>query len=201
VYKATWANGSRKLRELNPVSRSQNLGHDKILANPSIAELEILMIDKYIIKQLLIIYYLGSLAACAGSPEVPEDGSLADEPVGSDCISQGSVRDYTVLDDANLIVTASVRKKYHVVLGRNAMDLRSSRAIGFDTNTSRICSRFSDLLVEGHFGSQKVRITSIRLLTPEDENELLVRFGKKEPDYEKPRQSEDVEGAEVEELD
>ena len=201
MYKATWVTGSRKLRELNPVLRRQYLGQNKILANPSIADLELLMTSKYLVKQLLMIYYLSSLAACAGSPEAPEDGSLADEPVGLDCISQGSVRDYTVLDDANLIVTASVRKKYHVVLSRNAMDLRSSRAIGFDTKTSRICSRFSDLLVEAHFGSEKVRIASIRLLTPEDENDLLVRFGKKEPDYEKPRQSEDVEGAEVEELD
>ena len=159
------------------------------------------MTIKILLKQLLIILYLSILAACASSPEAPEGGSLADEPAGSDCISQGSVRDYKVLDDANLIVTASVRKKYHVVLSRKAMNLRSSRAIGFDATTSRICSKFSDLIVEGPFGPEKVRITSIRLLTPEDENDLLVRFGKKEPDYEKPRQSEDVEGAEVEELD
>ena len=201
MYKVASANGSRKLRELNPVLRSQYLGQNKVFFSPSIAVLAILMNRKFLLKQAIIIYYLSSLAACAGSPTAAEDDSLADEPVGSDCISQGSVRDYTVLDDANLIVTASVRKKYHIVLSRHAMDLRSSRAIGFDSTTSRICSRFSDLLVEGHFGPEKVRITSIRLLTPEDENELLIRFGKKEPDYEKPRQSEDVEGAEVEELD
>jgi hypothetical protein len=159
------------------------------------------MTNKFTLKQSLIIYYLSSLAACASSPEAPEGGSLADEPVGSDCISQGSVRDYTVLDDANLIVTASVRKKYHIVLSRKAMNLRSSRAIGFDAATGRICSKFSDLIVEGHSRPEKIRIASIRLLTPEDENDLLVRFGKKEPDYEMPRQSEDVEGAEVEELD
>jgi len=154
-----------------------------------------------VLKQIVIVFYLSGLVACASDPAEPEGGSLADEPAGSDCISQGSVRDYRVLDDANLIVTASVRKKYHVVLSRNTMNLRSSRAIGFDAATSRICSKFSDLVVEGSFGPERVRITSIRLLTPEEENELLVRFGKKEPDYERPRQSEEVEGAEVEELD
>jgi hypothetical protein len=38
-------------------------------------------------------------------------------------------------------------------------------------------------------------------LTPEDEEDLLIRFGKKEPEIEQPRQPEEVEGAEVEELD
>jgi hypothetical protein len=41
----------------------------------------------------------------------------------------------------------------------------------------------------------------VRRLTPEDEHDLLVRFGKKEPDYTEPRQTEQVDGAEVEELD
>jgi hypothetical protein len=81
------------------------------------------------------------------------------------------------------------------------MNLRSSTAIGFDSNTGRICSNFSDLVVHSSFGHEAIRITSVRRLTPEDEHDLLVRFGKKEPDYTEPRQTEQVDGAEVEELD
>ena len=81
------------------------------------------------------------------------------------------------------------------------MNLRSSTAIGFHSATGRICSNFSDLIVDSSFGHDRIRITSVRRLTPEDEHNLLVRFGKKEPDHTKPRQTEQVDGAEVEELD
>jgi len=81
------------------------------------------------------------------------------------------------------------------------MNLGSSTAIGFDSNSGRICSNFSDLVVHSSFGHEAIRITSVRRLTPEDEHDLLVRFGKKEPDYTEPRQTEQVDGAEVEELD
>ena len=158
------------------------------------------MSDKHVLKHVIILYSLSSLIGCASGPEATGSGSLADEPAGSDCISGGSVRDYRVLDNANLIVTAAARKKYHIVLSRQAMNLQSSRAIGFDTTTSRICSKFSYLIAEGSFGPEKIRIASVRYLTPEDENDLLVRFGKKEPDYEEPRQAEEVVGAEVEDL-
>ena len=159
------------------------------------------MIHKYILKQSVILFYSSILVACAGTSEPSGGGSYADEPAGSDCISQSSVRDYKVLDDANLSVTAGASRKYHVLLSRRAMNLQSSRAIAFDSNTGRICSNFSDLIVDSSFGPDRIRITSVRRLTPEDEHDLLVRFGKKEPDYTKPRQTEQVDGAEVEELD
>ena len=159
------------------------------------------MIHKYILKQSVILFYSSILVACAGTSEPSGGGSYADGPAGSDCISQSSVRDYKVLDDANLIVAAGAGRKYHVLLSRRAMHLQSSRAIAFDSNTGRICSNFSDLIVDSSFGPDRIRITSVRRLTPEDEHDLLVRFGKKEPDYTKPRQTEQVDGAEVEELD
>ena len=159
------------------------------------------MIYKPLFKQVIIFLYSSGLVACAGTSEPSGSGSYADEPAGSDCISQASVRDYKVLDDANLIVTAGASRKYHVLLSRRATNLRSSTGIGFDSNSGRICSNFSDLIVHSSFGHEAIRITSVRRLTPEDEHDLLVRFGKKEPDYTKPRQTEQVDGAEVEELD
>ncbi len=116
------------------------------------------MIYKPLFKQLIILLYSSGLVACAGTSEPSGSGSYADEPAGSDCISQASVRDYKVLDDANLIVNSS-------------------------------------------FEPENICISSVRRLTPEDEHDLLVQFGKKEPDYTGPRQAEQVDGAEVEELD
>jgi len=159
------------------------------------------LIYKPFLKQLVIIFYSSGLVACASTSEPPGDGSYAAEPAGSDCISQASVRDYKVLDDTNLIVTAGASRKYHVLLSRRATNLRSSRAIAFDSATGRICSNFSDLIVDSGFRSDRIRITSVRRLTPEDEDDLLIRFGKKEPEYVEPRQTQPVDGAEVEELD
>jgi hypothetical protein len=53
----------------------------------------------------------------------------------------------------------------------------------------------------GHFDGESIRITSIRELTPEEEEDLLIRFGKKEPEIKQTPAPHEVEGAEVEELD
>jgi hypothetical protein len=120
---------------------------------------------------------------------------------GSDCISQMTVRDYTVLDDTSLIVTGARSRKYHVTLYRSAFNLRSSWRIGFRSRTGQICPGFSDLIVSDGIGTEQIKILSIRELTPEEYEELLVRFGKKQPDETQASEPEEVEGAEVEELD
>jgi hypothetical protein len=112
-----------------------------------------------------------------------------------------SIRDYYVLDDANLIVTGGVRRKYHVSLFRRAFGLRSTWRIGFDTPTGRVCPGFSDLILDDGMGVERIKVRSIRLLTPEEHEELLVRFGKKEPEIKQTPEPVEVEGAEVEELD
>jgi len=152
-------------------------------------------------KQSLIVVFLCSLVACATGENRPDEGLEDEYQAGSDCISQGSIRDYTVLDDANLIISERPKRNFHVVLSRRAYGLRSSWRIGFSSPTSRICAGFSEIIADDGFGPEKIRIASIRRLTPEDEEELLVRFGKKEPEHEQPRQPDDVTGAEVEELD
>ncbi len=160
-----------------------------------------MLINKTALKQLSIVLIASALSACASSSKQPEDQYARDTPGRSDCISQGSVRDYRVLDDANLIVTAAGRRKYHIVLRRRAMGLQSKLSIAFHSSSGRICSNFSEVIVSGALGPEKISIASVRLLNPEDEEELLVRFGKKKPDYEQPRQEEVIDTAEVEELD
>ena len=141
------------------------------------------------------------LIACASTEQgAAEEAKVADS-TGSDCISNSTIRNYTILDNANLIVAQGASRKYHVELRRPAHGLRASRAIGFQSQSGLICGRFSEILIDDGFNTEEIRISSIRRLTPESEEDLLIRFGKIEPEIEQTRQPEKVEGAEVEELD
>lgn len=152
---------------------------------------------KNYINHLLIISSLSIVAACA-STNSDDDRSDSSR---SDCIYQPSIRGYTVLDESNLILSASGRRQYHVVLQRRAHGLRSNWAIGFKSSTGRICAAFSEVVFEGHFDGESVRIASIRELSPEEEEDLLIRYGKLEPEIEQTPAPQEVKGAEVEELD
>jgi hypothetical protein len=58
------------------------------------------------------------------------------------------------------------------------------------------------VIVEGGFErGEAIRISSIRELDPNALNDLLIQFGKKEPEIEQAPAEEEVKGAEVEELD
>ena len=154
-----------------------------------------------LLKQNFIVFFLCGLCACASTPETADRERPAATGGRSDCISTTTIRDYRVLDDANLVVTAQANQKYHVVLSRRALGLRSSWKIGFRSTTGRICGSFDDIIVDDGFGPERIRIAAIRQLTPEEYEELLVRFGKKQPAIEQAPAPSEVEGAEVEELD
>jgi len=153
------------------------------------------------LKELVIALSLGALSACAAGGKTAGETENSRSRSAADCISQRSIRDYTVLDEANLIVTEGASRKYHMVLSRRAYGLRSSWQIGFNSPTGSLCGGFGDIVVSDGFGPESIRIDSIRRITPEEEEDLLIRFGKKEPEIKQPRQSEEVSGAEVEELD
>ena len=148
-------------------------------------------------KQIVTLLSLCALVACAGHQTLDGD---EDSP-RSDCIYQPSIRGYTVLDESNLIVTASGRHRYHMVLQRRAHGLRSSWGIAFKSPTGRICPAFGEVIFDGHFDGEAIRIAAIREIGPEEEEHLLIRYGKKEPEYEQTPVLEDVKGADVEELD
>ena len=48
---------------------------------------------------------------------------------------------------------------------------------------------------------RRQRIASIRQLTPEEEEDLLIRFGLKEPEVKRVPVPQEVKGADIEELD
>ena len=152
---------------------------------------------KIIKNQLLIVFSLCSLVACGGTETVDRD----EDSARSDCIYQPSIRGYTVLDESNLIVTASGRHKYHMVLQRRAHGLKSSWGIAFKSPTGRICPAFSEVLFDGHFDGESIRISAIREISPEEAEQLLIRHGKKQPEIEYTPVPQEIEGAEVEELD
>lgn len=148
------------------------------------------------LKQTFIILLLGSLSACAsdGLDDPPKDSRR------SDCIYGSSIRGYEVLDDSNLIIEASGRRKYHMGLQRRAFGIRSARVIAFDSPTNSVCS-FNKILFEGQFAGESVPISFIREIGPEEEEALLIRFGKMEPEINTTPAPTDVPGAEIEELD
>ncbi len=159
---------------------------------------------KSVIKQVVVACFSSILVACATTNDTPESAVDDGYSRGSDCIFEGTIRDYTVLDESNLVVTASAKRKYHIELFRRAYGLRSSWHIGFTSPTSRICPGFSEIIVDDNFGPEAIRISSIRALSPEEYDDLLIRYGKKEPELVENPANEDVEnvsGAEVEELD
>ena len=152
--------------------------------------------NKTLIKQSLMVLCLSGLVACAGT----DTGSESAPRSRADCIYQSSIRGYTVLDESNLIVSASGRRAYHVTLQRRAHGLRSSWGIIFDSPTSRICPAFSEVVFEGHFDGESIPISSIREISKEEEEDLLIRYGKKKPEIEQTPAPREVEGADVEEL-
>ena len=154
-------------------------------------------------KQYIIIISSSLLLACASTEKAADELKAAPETRRSDCILAGSIRDYQVLDDANLVVTEGAKRRYHITLSRRAIGLRSSWQIGFRSTTGTVCASFGELIVDDGIGPERYRIGSIRQLTPQEYERLLVRFGKKEaePEIEQTPASEQINGAEVEELD
>jgi hypothetical protein len=150
------------------------------------------------IKQLVILVCLGVLSGCAGTSEGNGEASSR----RADCIHQPSIRGYRVLDEQNLIIDASARKKYHVTLQRRAYGLRNTWGIGFvESASGRICAGFGEIVFNDSGIANRYRIASIRRLTPEEEEGLLISFGLKEPEVERMPVPQEVEGADIEELD
>ncbi len=153
------------------------------------------------LKQLFIVFLSSNLIACAGSAEPSREGHSDPVTARPDCISTRTIRDYRVLDDANLVVTAHAGRKYHIWLSRRAVGLRASWKIGFRSTNGRVCGGFDDIIVDDGFGPERIRMAGIRELTPEEYDNLLVRFGKREPATEPAPAIDSVDSAEVEELD
>ncbi len=153
---------------------------------------------KVILIHILTVLFLG---ACSTSPP-SEDG--ADERLsdldyrGSDCILIRTVRDYTPLDNQHLLIRGPGRRAYFVTLIRPAFEMRGSMGLRFESRDDQLCPYGGDAIIFGGISNERVTVQAISRLTADQEEQLLIRYGKKTPpDAETPA---DVKGAEVEEL-
>ena len=155
---------------------------------------------KTFVKQFVIAISLtGLLSACSstGTESRPEKDI---DYNGSDCISIRTIRDYTPLDNRNLLVEAAGRRNYLVTLVMTSFDLRSSFRLGFRSRDDWLCPYGGDRIVFEGPANDEISIRSITRLTAAQTEELLVQYGKKEPTEQETAPPSELKGAEVEEL-
>ena len=153
-----------------------------------------------VLKQSLILLISGILVACAGTGEAPSTAGREVTSSGSDCILIRTVRDYTPLDDRNLLIWGPAKRAYHVTLFRPAFELRSSFQMSFSSRDDQLCPYGGDRVVFGSFNPDSIGIQAISRISAEQADELLIRYGRREPEQQMAPEPADVEGAEVEEL-
>lgn len=119
------------------------------------------------------------LAGCATTDA--GDRAAPDDPGGraSDCIFSSSIRDFTALDNRNLILDVPGSRAYHVVLASPSLNLETEFRIGIldRDGDNRICPFGRDrILIDGPL-REEISIRSIRQLDEEDLEALRVEFG------------------------
>ncbi len=131
------------------------------------------------------------IMACAGALLLASGMALGDDDSdddrGTDCFYQNQMRHYQVVGDEHIVVEVSNNRYFLVELWRPVRNLDNTRRIAFKSATNRVCSRFSEVLVDGG-----VRIRSIRQIS-EDERDVLMHPGERMEDA-------TVEGAEIEDV-
>jgi hypothetical protein len=105
------------------------------------------------------------------------------------------------LDDRNLLIRGTGKRNYLVTLMHRSFGLKSSIGLGFSSRDDQLCPYGGDALVLDGLNREKVGIRSISEVSPEQVDELMIRFGRKEPDEQQTPAPKPVKGAEVEELD
>jgi len=152
------------------------------------------------IIQSVIVLISCVMAGCATSDEARSGAAEDMDYGGSDCILIRTIRDYTPLDDTNLLIWGPAKRGYHVTLFRPAFELGSSFRMGFSSRDDQLCPFGGDGIVVGSLAREKIGIRSISRVSEEQAEQLLIRYGRKEPAEQQAPAPEDVKGAEVEEL-
>ena len=155
---------------------------------------------KDLIKQFFtgfISCILLSISATAEEADrLPEDLDLN----GSDFIWTRTIRDYTPLGRDSLLIHASGKRSYYVRLLGASLGLKSSFQLGTRSRDDRLCPYGGDSIIFDRFSGGEARIHSISRVTPQQVEQLMIRYGKKDPgDIQDPAPPE-LNGAEVEEL-
>lgn len=160
-----------------------------------------IVIGENLMKQLLIGFLLVSTLTLVQAKEAPSSQIEGIERNGSDCIWIRTVRDYTSLDDQNLLIRGSGKRSYLVTLLHPSFELRSSMGLGFSSRDDQLCPFGGDGVVFEGLSRETVRIRSISEVSSDQAEQLMVQFGRKEPKEQQTAAPKTVKGAEVEELD
>jgi hypothetical protein len=150
--------------------------------------------------QIFILAFSCGVAGCAGSGQTENGARAGAEYRGSDCILIRTIRDYTPLDDRNLLIRGLGNRAYYVTLVRPAFELRSSFRMEFSSRDEQLCPYGGDGIVVGSLTRDTIGIRAISRVSEEQAEQLLIRYGRKEPAEQQAPAPEDVKGAEVEEL-
>jgi len=150
--------------------------------------------------QILIALISSGLAFSAAAQQPGNEALDGLDLAGSDCILIRTIRDYTPLDDRHLLIWGAAKRGYFVSLTRPAFGMRSSFRLGFSSRDDQLCPYGGDAVVLGEMPHEQVRVRSISRVDEEQAEELLIRFGKREPTGDRTPEPANVEGAEVEEL-
>ena len=153
------------------------------------------------IKQLVIVLILSISLTNIGAAAEAENSVQDLNYNGTDCIWLRTVRDYTVLDDRNLLIHGSGKRSYFVTLLQPSFEIRSSTGLEFSSRDSQVCPYGGDGIVFNGLSREEVRIRSISRVTADQVELLMVRFGRIKADAPKAPAPKHLEGARVEEQD
>lgn len=154
--------------------------------------------EKQYIKQIFTVLFSSIiLAGCATTETAPKPDSDI-EANGSDCIWTRTIRDYTVLNDSNLLIHGAGKKSYFVTLLSPSWEMQSSMGMAFMSTDGRLCPFGRDRIVFRGMTEEAVRIRSINEVSVDQAEQLLVRFGKSNATGPQIPESKPVEGAEIE---
>ena len=79
--------------------------------------------------------------------------------------------------------------------------MRGSIGLRVDSRDEQLCPYGGDRIIFGAFADERIGVRSISRLTTEQEEQLLIQYGKRDPaESETTEPANDVKGAEVEEL-
>ena len=158
-----------------------------------------MMINTFVLHGIIVVILSITGGVVAAENKHSEEESDLDYN-GSDCIWVRSIRDYKPLDDRTLLIYSGSRP-YFVRLASPSREMRSTSSMVVDSRDDRLCPYGGDGLIFGRFDPYPVRVRSINRISKEQENQLLVRYGKDKSREPQAPVARDVEGAEVEELD
>ena len=118
-----------------------------------------------------------AIAGCAGTSGTSVS---TDEPVftrASDCIFNRGIRDFTALDNQNLLLYGPGGMPYHVTLTTPSLNLKGEFRIGIQDADGRICPFGGDAIVVNGVFREVIPIRSIEAIDKDQAEELKIQFG------------------------